>query len=139
MQTISVIHQLNKGDKVHAKNNNDNHILRNMKSEKNTLFMGWLLKASEPRIVFDGVLDSNHHTAGTIPCSSTYQNLGNGLKIVDGSFTAPVSGIYYFHFQGLTDTGDSNFISIKLNGRIVASTLRNNRTVKRLEELAIIH
>ena len=83
--------------------------------------MGWLLKPSEQRIIFDGVIYSQS-PAGIIKYNETYINIGNGLNIDDGAFTVSVSGIYYFHFQGLTDTADANFISIKQNGKIVAST-----------------
>lgn len=128
MQTISTVYQLKKGEKVQVLS--DRNLLANTNPERNTQFMGWLLKTSELGIVFGGDFNKNHHTTGTVTYSNTYQNLGNGLNIADGSFTAPVSGIYYFHFQGLTDTEDSNLISIKLNGKTVASTFRNKRKVK---------
>ena len=130
MQTISVVHHLKKGDKVSVFNHYPNSILKNTNSEMNTQFMGWLLKPSEPRMIFDGMSDRAFNDAGSISYTGTYENIGNGLNITEGSFTAPVSGIYYFHFQGLTDNGDANFINIKHNGEIVASTFRSKRTVR---------
>ena len=91
--------------------------------------MGWLLNTPEPSIIFDG-FSQRYQNAGKMTYSGAYTNLGNGLNTSGGSFVAPVSGIYYFHFQGLTDTGDANLINIKLNGKIVASTFRNKRTVR---------
>ena len=119
---------MNKGDKVRV-HNYFHSVLRNNKSEKNIQFMGWLLKTPEPNEVFDGTLSGYHKTQGIVTYTDAYANLGNGLKIDDGSFTAPVSGIYYFHFQGLTDTSEANFINIKQNGQIVASTFRKKREV----------
>ena len=132
MQTISVVHHLSKGDKVSVFNDFESTVLKNTKSEMNTQFMGWLLKPSEPRMIFNAMSDRYLYAVGSIPYTKTYENIGNGLNIADGSFTAPVSGIYYFHFQGLTDTGDPNLINIKHNGKIVASTFRNKRTVRKV-------
>ena len=103
--------------------------MKNSNSKKNTQFMGWLLNTPEPKIIFDAFSQSSQKT-GKITYHGAYTNLGNGLNTSGGSFVAPVSGIYYFHFQGLTDTGDANLINIKLNGKIVASTFRNKRTVR---------
>ena len=130
MQTISVVHHLKKGDKVSVFNDYDNTVLKNEKSEMNTQFMGWLLKPSEAGIIFNGMSDKSLSTGNIIGYTKTYENIGNGLNAADGAFTAPVSGIYYFHFQGLTDNGDANFINIKHNGEIVASTFRSKRTVR---------
>ena len=129
MQAISVIQKMSKGDKIHVSNAYSSSVLRNNNSEKNTQFMGWLLKTPEPGIIFDGFLSGYQRIKGVVTYTNTYANMGNGLKIADGSFTAPVSGIYYLHFQGLTDTSEANFINIQQNGNMVASTFRNKRGV----------
>ena len=132
---MSFVHQLKQGDKVHVYNHYG--ILKNTNSERNTQFMGWLLKPSEQRIIFDGVIDSYPKT-GIIKYSDALTNIGNGLKIDNGSFNVPVSGIYYFHFQGLATRPEANFINIKQNGEIVASTFRNKRMVTRSKAIIII-
>ena len=129
MQTVSVIRQMKEGEKVRVHNAYSSSVLRNNKSEKNIQFMGWLLKTPEPNVIFDGSLVGKQRTNGPITYTDAYANLGNGLKIDDGSFIAPVSGIYYLHFQGLTDTSEANLINIKQNGQIVSSSFRNKRDV----------
>ena len=129
MQTISVVQNLNKGDTIYVSKFESGSLLKNSHSKKNTQFMGWLLNTPEPSVIFDGFSIRSQST-GTITYSGTYANFGNGLSTSSGFFVAPVSGIYYFHFQGLTDDGNPNLINVKVNGKIVASTFRNKRTVK---------
>ena len=97
--------------------------------------MGWRLKTSDANVIFDGYLHADRYkTLGIIPYSGTNTNLGNGLNITDGTFNAPVSGIYFFHFQGLTWSSFSwasydSFISMKQNGRVVASSFWSKHDV----------
>ena len=129
MQTISVVQNLNKGDTIFVNKYKSGSLLKNSHSKKSNQFMGWLIKTPQPSMIFDGFSDRSQST-GTITYSGTNANFGNGLNTSGGSFVAPVSGIYYFHFQGLTDDGNPNLINVKVNGKIVASTFRNKRMVK---------
>ena len=124
MQTVSVVLQLSKGDTVNVYRPNPVRLM-DYYDDKKTQFIGWLLKSSEPGIIFDGVSNHNYKTSGTITYSSAYENVGNGLNVANGVFTAPTSGIYYFHFEGLPDFGDANLINLKLNGEIIASSFRH--------------
>ena len=133
MQTISVLYNLNKGDKVLVDKYKDGSLLKNSKSKKNTQFMGWLLNTSYSSILFDAFQTQYHTTTGPITYSGVNVQLGNGLNTSGDIFTAPVSGIYYLHFQGLIDNGDPNLINMKLNGKIVASTFRSKQMVKLLQ------
>ena len=132
MQTLSVLYRLNKGDKVSVDKYKYGSLLKNSKSKKNTQFMGWLLNASHSSVVFDALQGRSQTTTGPITYSSFNSQLRKGINRFLGTFAAPVSGIYYLHFQGLTDTGDSNLINMKLNGKIVASTFRSKQMVKLL-------
>ena len=119
---MSVIRQMNKGDNVYV---HQDHGTIGYYSNLYTQFMGFLLTASEPRIIFDAYHQGYVETHKNVTYTKAYENLGNGLNIADGQFTAPVSGIYYFHFQGLTDDGNTNTVVLKLNGNQVASSYRS--------------
>ena len=133
MQTISVVYNLNKGDKIFVDKYRDRYLLKNSKSKKNTQFMGWLLNTSHSSVLFDAFQGQDHTTTGPITYSGVNAQLGKGMDTSGGTFTAPVSGIYYLRFQGLTDNGNSNLIKMKLNGKIVASTFRSEQMVKLLQ------
>ena len=133
MQTLSVLYRLNKGDKVSVDKYKYGSLLKNSKSKKNTQFMGWLLNSSHSSVVFDASQGQDHTTTGPITYRGGFNSqLRKGMNRFGGTFAAPVSGIYYLHFQGLTDTGDSNLINMKLNGKIVASTFRSKQMVNPL-------
>ena len=47
---------------------------------------------------------------------NTEYNIGNGLNINDGKFTAPADGIYVFYSQARTYGSSAAFIGFYLNG-----------------------
>lgn len=96
MQAISVLRKLNKDDQVLVSIEYGN--LRDSHSELYTQFIGMLLGSTE--VVFSANRASDFSEKGPIPYSEIDINQGNGLT-TSGTFTAPVSGVYFFHFQGV--------------------------------------
>ena len=80
-------------------------------------------------VIFSAYRNSGISSPGTITYSGTNVNIGNGLNIENGIFTAPKTGHYFFQFQALCDDGKANFIAIKHNEEIVSSVYRSDRTV----------
>ena len=93
--------------------------------EKLKQFIGMILNDSG--IIFNANLDANFTGKGTVTYSGSDVNLGNSMKANEGIFNAPVTGIYYFHFQAVSDHKDRNalFANILLNGNIIASSMEN--------------
>ena len=118
MQSVAVVRQLNKGDEVLVYNENGK--LRDSSSELYTQFIG--IRLDNPEVVFNANRETNFTGKGTIPFSSIEVNVGNGMA-VGGTFTAPVSGIYYFHYQGVSQNNrvDDAFANILHNGTRVSS------------------
>ena len=129
MQNLSIVRLVTKGDEILIYKKQSGSVLRDRNLEKNTQFMGWLLKTSGPRIVFDSLCSSPYFekTNRTLTYSYSY---GTGLNRTDGSFTAPIGGIYYFHFQARAIDPTANFMNIKLNGEVAASAYRSKRYVR---------
>ena len=80
-------------------------------------------------IIFNAFRNSSISSPGTITYSGTNVNLGNGLNLEDGIFTAPKDGFYFFQFQALCDDGNANYINIIHNGDIASRVYRSHRAV----------
>ena len=74
---MSVICQVEKGDKgyVHQDHGTVGY------SNSYTQFMGFLLTASEPRVIFDAYHQGYVETHKNVTYTKAYENLGNGLNI----------------------------------------------------------
>ena len=118
MQPLSIIRQLNKGDEVLVYNESGK--LRDSSSDLFTQFIGMLLDNTE--VIFNAHSETDFTGKGTIPFSNVDVNLGNGMTVA-GTFTAPVSGTYYFHYQGVSQNNrlDDAFANILHNGKRVSS------------------
>ena len=110
MQAVAVVRKLNKGDQVLVSNEYGN--LRDSSSEMFTQFNGILLEDSE--IIFNAERDTNVNTARTITYSSCDVNHGNGMSASGGIFTAPVTGTYFFHVQGVSDHNSRDMLYLNL-------------------------
>ena len=62
----------------------------------------------------------------TIPFDREVTNVGNAMNLTSGIFTAPKSGTYFFVFSGVKGDGNQLFVSLMLNGYLVASTTAND-------------
>ena len=56
---------------------------------------------------------------------NTDYNIGEGLNVSDGKFTAPVDGIYVFYSQARSYGSSSAYISFRLNGSEKSFAYRN--------------
>ena len=118
MQAVAVVRKLNTGDKVLVDNEYGN--LRDSGSELLTQFIGILLE--DPEVIFNVHRETNFTGKGIITYSGIDVNLGNGMSASDGIFTAPISGTYYFHFQGVSD--HNSYVNIYHNGGLIASSFK---------------
>ena len=118
MEPLAVVRQLNKGDTVLVYNEYGN--LRDSNSELFTQFIGMLLDPSE--VIFNAHRETDFTGKGTIPYSTVDINLGYGMTVA-GTFTAPVAGIYYFHYQAVSQDNGSNdaYAGIMHNGKRISS------------------
>ena len=55
-------------------------------------------------------------TRTIIPYEVTQLNIGGGMNVVTGVFTAPVSGRYYFSFTAHSLTNGGNYVGLRMNG-----------------------
>ena len=122
MQAVAVVRKLNTGDKVLVDNEYGN--LRDSSSELFTQFIGMLL--DDTGVIFNANRDANFTGKGTVTYSGSEVNLGNGMKASEGIFNVPVTGVYYFHFQAVSDHKRTNgvFTNIHLNGKRISSSYK---------------
>ena len=129
MQSVAVVRQLNKGDEVLV--HNENGKLRDSSSELFTQFIGMLLDNTE--VIFNANLETDFTDGGRIPYPKVNINVLNGIS-TRGTFTAPVSGTYYLHYQAVSQNngGDHAFANINYHGKRISScyslTVRNSRS-----------
>ena len=130
MQPLAIVRKLTKGDKVLVYNEHGN--LRDSSSELFTQFIGMLLDNTE--VIFNANRETDFTDRGAVPYSNVDVNLGNGMTVV-GTFTAPVSGIYYFHYQAVSQNHRSvyAYASLKHNGKTISSCYSSSRRVRLLK------
>lgn len=58
----------------------------------------------------------------TIPFEVEMMNIGNGMNLKSGVFTAPKAGIYHFAFSGLKSATGAVWVYLRLNGTNIAAT-----------------
>ena len=125
MQLLSVALDLNQNDIIDVyisygklQDDTQNHY---------THFSGYLLKG---KVVF-GAYSSTNAYASTSPLSysGTTVNVENGMDSSTGIFTAPISGIYAFHFTALSDSGYSDHLKLMHNDNQVAGAYQIVPTV----------
>ena len=81
------------------------------------------------KVFFNGYGTSSHGT-GTVRYSGVNANVGNGLDITTGIFTAPTQGFYFIQFQASvyenpsSSSTTANRISILHNGKVVSRSQR---------------
>ena len=122
MQAVAVVRKLKKGDQILVSNEYGN--LRDSSSEMFTQFIGILLDSSD--VIFNAERTTNVNTIGTITYSSVDVNHGNGMSASEGIFTAPVTGTYYFHFQGVSDHNSRKdlYLNFYHDGTLVSSSYK---------------
>lgn len=122
MQAVAVVRKVYKGDQVLVSLEYGN--LRDSSSELYTQFIGMLLEDSE--VIFNVNRQTSFKGSGIVTYSGIGVNLGNGMSASDGIFTAPVSGTYYFHFQGVAyiSKGGSIFTYLTHNETRVACAFK---------------
>ena len=66
------------------------------------------------------------HEQSVVKYDGTLVNVGNGMNVTSGIFTAPHPGIYAFNFHALTRDGTATYIKIMHNGRNVGGAYRRH-------------
>jgi len=85
------------------------------------------LLTSKQKVAFDAYRNQPFdEEQATITYDGTSTNLGNGLNISTGMFTAPIAGAYAFHFHALTRDGTATYIKFMHNGRNVGGAYRRH-------------
>ena len=72
------------------------------------------VELANQKVIFSAVRETGKVAAGTIiTYNKLVTNVGDGMDINSGRFTAPLTGIYHFSFNGLTDDF-SHYIFIEI-------------------------
>ena len=94
----------------------DSGKLQDSNSLHYTHFSGYSIKK---QVVFSAYRDSDVDCYTNITYDGDYINVGNGLDLASGKFTAPVAGTYAIHFNALSanmPTAKGNKIRLFHNG-----------------------
>ena len=123
MQAVAVVRKLMKNDKVLVNMEYGN--LRDSGSEKYTQFIGMLLEESDVIFNANGVSNKidERRDEGIVSYLDVDVNVGNGMTAT-GNFTAPISGIYYFHFQAVSECKEEvrHEVEMYLNEKLVTKS-----------------
>ena len=120
MQSVAVVLELSTGDQVTVYNE-----YNSLRSDFQ--FIDMLL--NDNKVIFNADRETSFKDKGTITYSSVDVNVGSGMN-TNGIFTAPVSGIYYFHFHGVSQGTQNNYINLYHDGEIVSSSYKRVRDLE---------
>ena len=91
---------------------------------KRFIFVGLetVIGSSRPTPVYFYVQkNSSHDTQGTIPFEVAVVNMGDALDLKTGMFTAPVPGVYFFSFDGYSNSYEGR-VHLQKNGVTVGQS-----------------
>ena len=84
-----------------------------------------MLSADKQRVYF--YVQKNQPAPGTGPSPLTFDvevlNIGKAINIATGIFTAPVNGVYFFSFSGISLGGPEFRALLALNGDLVGTAI----------------
>ena len=67
--------------------------------------------------------------AAVIPFEFAQLNEGNAFELASGTFTAPVSGIYHFHFSGVKESSAKSLaVYLQVNGNHVGMAAASGKS-----------
>ena len=99
------------------------HITRNStRFKKHVCVLFYFMWIDGPKVAFLATMTSQPSVSAssTILFDTVRTNVGNGYNIDDGSFTAPVDGIYQFSSTMMTAQDGEIWAHFSLNGRNMA-------------------
>lgn len=92
-----------------------------------------VLEAKKPGVYFSVYRTSSFSSQNAIiPFQGTRLNIGNGMNATTGIFTAPIAGVYAFHFNGFKHKPYDNLISGQ-NGAVIIGFYVNDQHMGRAE------
>ena len=117
MQSVALVLKLSTGDQVNVYNEYGS-------IRGDIQFIGMLL--DDNKVIFNADRETAFKNKGNITYSNVDVNIGSGMN-TNGIFTAPVSGINYFHFHGASQGTQTNYINLYHNEEIVSSSYKRVR------------